>query len=450
MYEDKKFFILGMARSGYEVAKLLGGMHNKILITDIKEQDEKHVEELKNMGIEYVITNSPEELLDSTYDYVIKNPGIHMDHKCVIRAKELNIPIINEVELSYHLLPENVQIIGVTGSNGKTTTVTLIDKIFKKANLNYHLAGNIGYPLASLVKKIKSDDILLMEISDHQLLDMYDFKTNISVLTNISPTHLDLHGTYEHYKNTKKRIFNNHTNKDIAIINSDNNDALEITKDIPSIKEYFSSKEKKQAYIYNEVIYYKDEEIVKIKDIKIKGSHNYENIMAAIMVVKKFGVSNEVIRDVLSNFNGVEHRIEFVRTVKGVDYYNDSKSTNPKSTITALSSFDNPIVLILGGYDRKEDFNVLKDYIDNVKYIVGYGQTKEKVKEFAIDNNIPYSLVENIKEVVPICYDKAVNGDVVLLSPACASWDQYDHFEERGDEFKFLVNNLGDENICQK
>ena len=172
--------------------------------------------------------------------------------------------------------------------------------------------------------------------------------------------------------------------------------------------------------------------------------------MAAIMVVKKFNVSNDIIKEVLGTFNGVEHRIEFVRTLNGVDYYNDSKSTNPKSTITALSSFENPTILILGGYDRKEDLSVLSKYIKNVKYIVGYGQTKEKVKLFAENNNIPCSIVDTIKEVVPICYKEAKENDVVLLSPACASWDQYDHFEERGDEYKELVNKLGDENICQK
>mgnify|MGYP004513318597 CR=1 FL=1 len=450
MYENKKFFILGMARSGYEVAKLLASMNNEILITDIKEQDAKHVQELIDLGVNYVITNEPENLLDSSYDYMIKNPGIHLDHKCVIKAKELNIPIINEVELAYHLLPKDINIIGVTGSNGKTTTVTLIYEILKKANLNVHLGGNIGFPLSSLVKEIKQNDILLMEISDHQLLDMYDFKTNISVLTNISPTHLDLHGTYEHYKYTKKRIFNNHTNNDIAILNFDNNDVLEITKDIPSKIEYFSSTEKKDAYIDDGTIYYSNEAVINIKDIKIKGSHNYENIMAAIMVVKKFNVSNDIIKEVLGTFNGVEHRIEFVRTLNGVDYYNDSKSTNPKSTITALSSFENPTILILGGYDRKEDLSVLSKYIKNVKYIVGYGQTKEKVKLFAENNNIPCSIVDTIKEVVPICYKEAKENDVVLLSPACASWDQYDHFEERGDEYKELVNKLGDENICQK
>lgn len=450
MYDNKKMFILGMARSGYEAAKLLLKRNNQVLITDIKEQNEEQVEELKKLGVKYIITDKPDELLDKTYDYVIKNPGIHPDNKCVVKAKQLGIPVINEIEMAYHLLPKDIKIIGVTGSNGKTTTVTLINEMLKKEGISFHLGGNIGYPLSGLVKDIESGDVLLVEISNYQLLDMYDFKTDISVLTNISPTHLDLHGTYEKYRDTKKGIFNNHNASSIAILNYDNSDVLEITKDIPSKKEYFSSKEHKDAYICNDAIYYNNEEIVKLNDIKIKGNHNYENIMAAIMVVKKFNISNETIKEVLNEFKGVEHRIEYVKTVNGTDYYNDSKSTNPKSTITALQAFKSPTILILGGYDRKEDFNVLKEYVDNVKLIVGYGETKEKIKEFALNNNISCETVENIKEVVSVCSEKAIKGDVVLLSPACASWDQYEHFEDRGDEFKELVNNLGDENLCQK
>lgn len=444
MYNNKKIFILGMAKSGYQAAKLLIKGNNDILITDIKEQDPDQVAELVNQNVKYIITSTPEELLDETYDVVIKNPGIHMDHACVIKAKELGIPIINEVELAYHYLPEDVDIIGVTGSNGKTTTVTLIYEMMKEANLPVHLAGNIGYPLSQIVEDIKPHDILLMEISDHQLLDMYDFKTHISVLTNLSPTHLDLHGTYEHYVETKSKIFNHHTDSDIAILNGSNSDVLKLTKEIPSQKEYFNSKNEvgAKAYYQNGTIKYANQDVVDCSSIKIKGIHNYENIMASIMVVKQFSVTDDCIQSVLKRFNGVEHRIEYVRTWNGIDFYNDSKSTNPMSTITAIRSFEQPIILIMGGYDRKENFDVLKGDLQHIKYIVAYGQTQDKVYEFAQNYQIPCSKVNTIRETIKEVLEQAETGDVVLLSPGCASWDQYDHFEERGNEFKEYINEL--------
>lgn len=442
MYTESKIFILGMAKSGYEAAKLLSNYNNKILITDKMKQSENEIEELKSLGIEYKMTDCPEELLDETFNVLIKNPGVPNTNKAVIKAKKLNIPIINEVEMAFQFLPKNVSIIGVTGSNGKTTTVTLIYEILKKDKKHTLLGGNIGLPVSALVNKTKENYILVLEISNYQLLDMYKFKTNISVLTNISPTHLDLHGTYDNYKIAKKRIFMNHKKGDLAVLNYDNKDVLEITNDIPSEKLYFSSLEKKDAYIENETIFYKDEEIIKLKDIKIKGIHNYENIMTAIIVTKQYNVSNESIKEVLKDFNGVEHRIEFVRNINGVAFYNDSKSTNPKSTITALKAFSEPTILIMGGYNRNEDFSVLKDDLKNVKFIVGYGASKDKIAEFAINNNINYQTVEKIKDVVELAYNQSTTGDVVLLSPGCASWDQYNHFEERGIEFKELVNNL--------
>ena len=200
MIKNKKVFILGMARSGYEVAKLLSKYNNDILITDMKEQDPNHVKELEELGVKYIVSEQPEYMLDASYDYVIKNPGIRKDHKCVLMALELGIPVINEVEVAYFFFPKDITIIGITGSNGKTTTTTLIYEILKEANLPVYLGGNIGFPVASLVEKVKNGDILVLEISDHQLVDMYDFKTNISVLTNLSEVHIDFHGTYEKYK----------------------------------------------------------------------------------------------------------------------------------------------------------------------------------------------------------------------------------------------------------
>ena len=440
MFENKKIFILGMARSGYEAAKLLSG-NNEILVTDKKEQELSKVKELEDMGVKVIISEDPIDLLDESYDYVVKNPGIKLDHPIIVKANSLNIPVINEVEVAYHFLP-NVKIIGITGSNGKTTTTTLTYELLKSAKLPVHLGGNIGYPLCSLVNMCKDGDILVLEISGHQLHDCYDFKTDISVMTNLSEVHIDHFGSYDNYKYNKSLIFRHHTDKDIAIINKDNNDVMEVTKDIKSKKLYFSSKSIADACIKDDNIIIKDEAIININDIKIKGMHNYENIMCALLVAKEFGVSNEVIRNVLTTFNGVEHRIEFVKNVNGVDFYNDSKATNVKSTQIALNTFKNPTILILGGLDRGHSFEGLKEYLGNTKAIVCYGETKNRIKEFSDSIGIDCYVVDDLVEATKKSYELASDGYTVLLSPACASWDQFKCFEDRGNLFKETVNNL--------
>lgn len=441
MYNDKKIFILGMARSGYEVAKLLSKHNNDITITDMKEQDPTQVAELINLGVKYVITNSPEDLLDDTFDVLIKNPGIIKTHPCVIKAKKLNIKVVNELEVAYTFLPK-VKIVGITGSNGKTTTTTLIHEILKKGGIPVHLGGNIGFPLSSLVDKVKIGDTLVIEISDHQLIDMYDFKTDISILTNLYQNHLDFHGSYDAYKIVKKKIFNNHTNKDIAIINKGSNESLELTKDIISSKIYFSAGIKCECCIDGDYIVYNDEKIINTNDIKLQGLHNYENVMCAIIVAKQFNISNEIINSILTTFGGVEHRIEFVRTYKERDFYNDSKSTNVDSTIIALDSFKRPTILIMGGLDRGHLFDDLRGHMKNVKLVICYGETKDRIKLWCDENNIECivknTLIDSTNEAWHISKEK----DIILLSPACASWDQYKRFEDRGDEFKAVVNNI--------
>ena len=442
MIENKKILILGMARSGVSVAKLLAEYNNNILITDMKEQESTVLKELHNLNIEVVIKENQEELLDESYDLVVKNPAIRKDNLAVLKAKSLNIPIINEVEVAYKFLPSDVTIIGITGSNGKTTTTTITYELLKTTGRNVFLGGNIGIPLSSIVKEIKSGDLLVLEISDHQLCDMYDFKTNISAITNLSEVHLDFHGSYEEYKRMKKRIFNHHALHDIAILNKENVDVLKLTQDISSKKIYFSIKEKTDVYLDHNRIFYFGEEILNIEDIKIKGNHNYENIMVAITIAKQYGVTNEKIKEFLSEFNGVEHRIEFVRTVRNRKFYNDSKATNNESTIIALDSFKEKTVLIMGGLDRNIPFDSIASHLQNVSGIMAYGETKEKIKDFAIQNHIPIIITDTLEEATLMAYQQSEEGDVILLSPACASWDQFESFEVRGNTFKKIVNHL--------
>ena len=439
MFENKKIFILGMARSGYEAAKLLSDYNNEIIVTDGKVQKEELVSELEFLGVKVIITGDQLSLLDDSFDYVIKNPGIKYDNPVVVKAKELGIKVINEVEMAYSFLDKSVNIIGVTGSNGKTTTTTLISEFMKNSFDNVYLGGNIGIPLSNFVRDIKSNSYLVLEISDHQLCDMYDFKTNVSVLTNITPTHLDFHKSYEVYQMTKKKIFNNHTSDDLAIINKDDEVSMKITDDIKSTKVYYGHDKTNLAYYDEEGIYYDGKLVIKLDDIILKGKHNYQNIMGAIIAVKKYGVTDEVIQKVLKEFKGVEHRLEYVDTINGVTYYNDSKATNCVSTITALNSFDKPTILLLGGYDRGHSFHDLDDSMKNVKCVVCFGETKNRIEEFCNDLNIKCYKNDTLKEAMNVVKDICTPGDVVLLSPACASWDQYDRFEDRGDEFKNLV-----------
>lgn len=445
MYKNKKILVLGMARSGYEVAKLLSKHDNKILVTDKKDQDISHIEELEELGVTFIKSEDPINLLDSSFDLVIKNPGIRYDHPLILKAIELGVRVENEIEVAYHFLPKDAFIIAVTGANGKTTTTTLCYEFACKTGKTVHLGGNIGYPLSSIVNNVKSGDIVVLEISAQQLHDCYDFKPNVSILTNLVPVHIDFFGDYENYINHKLKIFMNHTNDDIAIINKGNLDSFESTKNIKSKKIYFSSNTPdSDIYIKEGAIYYNDERIINLNDIRIKGMHNYENIMCAIVATKMLGISNNDIKEVLDKFVGVEHRMEFVGKVNGREFYNDSKATNVKSTEIALNAFNTPVILLLGGLDRGHSFEDLSDDLSYVTHVISYGETKDRIKEFALKYNKDCVVVNTLSEAVKCAYSISNSGDTILLSPACASWDQFESFEKRGEVFKEEVGKLNE------
>ena len=442
MFKNKKILVLGMARSGYQVAKLLSKYKNNIIVTDKKDQDDDHIAELNELGISFIKSDDPLNLLDSSFDLVIKNPGIRYDHPLILKAIDLKIDVVNEIEVAYHFLPKDAFVIAITGSNGKTTTTTLCYEILRQAKKNVHLGGNIGYPLSQIVENVKPNDIVVLEISAQQLHDCYDFNPNISILTNLIPVHIDFFGDYENYINHKLKIFMNHNGSNIAILNKSNLDEYNATKNIKSKKIYFSSSTLADAYIEGTSICYNNEKIIDLDDIKLKGNHNYENIMCAIIAAKELNVSNEAINEVLNKFVGVEHRLEFVKNVNGRKFYNDSKATNVKSTEIALQAFKEDTILLLGGMDRGHSFDDLSDDLNYVKAIVCYGETKNRIKEFFDKLNISCNIVDNLEEAIEHAYSISKNGDVILLSPACASWDQFDSFEKRGELFKKVVNNI--------
>lgn len=435
MYKNLKILILGGAKSGLSVAKLIA-KDNDVTLTDMNNLSGEQENVLKELGVKIIISKDQTSLIDSSWDLVIKNPAIMYTSEVYQKCLELNLNVVTEMEVAYDFLPRNVKIIGITGSNGKTTTTTMVYELLKKMNKPVVLAGNIGEPLCSALSRIKENDIVLLEISDHQLVDMHKFKTDISVLLNICPTHLDYHGTYEHYKYTKKNIFNNHTDKDIAIINKTDSDALQISEDINSTKVYFNDD---KNYFDDNYIYIDNEKIIDLESISLVGTHNYENILAALLAIKNFGLDKTIIKEFLSDFKGVEHRLEFVVKKDGVKYYNDSKATNPVATITALKTFKKPIHLILGGQERYQDFNELNEYMGFVKHIYAIGTTTDRLEEYASFIKKPITKCYDLKIAMENIKQNTCEDEVVLLSCASASQDQYKRFEDRGLEFKSLI-----------
>ena len=447
MFKDNKILILGFARSGYQAAKLLIKRGNEVYLNDSKTEDkmdQEQVKELRDLGVNLVFGSHPDDLLDSSFNYLIKNPGVPIDHKYVLKARELGIEVINEVEMAYRLLPEGVDLIGITGTNGKTTTTTITYEIMKAAfGDRVHLAGNIGYPLSSILEDVKTGDIIVIECSCQQGENFKEFHPHVGVLTNFSEAHIDFMKTYEHYKEVKARMFYAQDEHDIAIMNYSNSDVVEELKGIKSQKKYFSSKEDVSGcHLVGDKIYYYDEEIMDINDIKIKGMHNVENCMGAIMAVKEYGVSTEIIKDVISNFKGVEHRLEYVDTINGVEFYNDTEATNIKCAQIALASFKKPTIIFLGGLERGQCFEDLTPFMDNVKAIIAIGTCRERVGEFAKSINKDVYIYEHLVDGFDKAVEIASPGDVVLLSPGSASWDQYKECEVRGAEFKQKVADL--------
>ena len=383
----------------------------------------------------------------------------NLDCKLVITDKDIkleNIPVIkvdNTYDTLYYLTKYKlskykIPVIAITGSNGKTTTTTLTYNIMKEAfGDKVFLAGNIGFPLCSILPDVKSGDIIVMEVSCQQLENLTKFRPDVAVMTNLSPAHIDFLKSFENYKRVKAKLFQNQTEKDIAILNIDNEDVMNETKNIKSTTKYFSSKKEiNGCYVKDNAIYYYGDKVISRDQIFIAGMHNVENCMAAIMVVKEFGVSNEIICKVISEFRGVEHRLEYVDTVNGVRFYNDTEATNIKCTQIALSSFDQPITLFLGGLERGQDFHELTPYMKNVSNIIAIGQCRDRVAEYGKELGIPTYVYEFLKDGFSKSVEVTKSNGIILLSPASASWDQYKECEVRGAEFKKKVEELKNEN----
>lgn len=432
--------VLGLAKSGTAAAKLLLQNQFKVRVNDIRPNEE-HVETLKKMGAEVITGSHPLSVLDDI-EIIVKNPGIPYDNVVIEEAQKRNIPIITEVELAWKLVDQ--PIIAITGSNGKTTTTTLIGEMLRKSKQPVQVAGNIGQVAVEIAANLQANEKMVLELSSFQLLGVESFKPNIAIILNIYEAHLDYHKTFANYQEAKWRIFKNQTAEDYLIYNADDPHLQQAIQEAKATLIPFSTKRRLNNGIWaNEhSIYDRDKKLIDRSDIVLVGQHNLENILAAIGAAKLAGATHDGIVDVLTSFAGVKHRLEFVANINERLFYNDSKATNILATQKALQSFNQPTILLAGGLDRGNDFDDLIPYLAKVKMMVVFGETAEKLRLLGKQVNIKTIHVEDVKEAVKVAFQHSNQGDVILLSPACASWDQYRTFEERGDMFVHTVHTL--------
>ncbi|MEN1966970.1 UDP-N-acetylmuramoyl-L-alanine--D-glutamate ligase [Lentibacillus sp. N15] len=434
--------VLGLAKSGTAAAKLLLDSHITVRVNDKKaSNDDENVQALRQMGAEVIVGSHPLAVLDGM-ELLVKNPGIPYDNPIVQAAQERNIPVITEIELAGNMVEGSI--IGITGSNGKTTTTMLTAQMLSASKEPVQLAGNIGTVASDVARTLKPEEKMVLELSSFQLMGIQTFKPKIAVLLNIFSAHLDYHGSFENYKAAKCNIFENQTADDYLIYNADQEVVASAVKSADATFVPFSTKRKQEngAWADDTSIYFKNEKIIDKREIALVGEHSLENILAAVSAAKLSGAVNDGIREVLTTFTGVRHRLQYVDTINKRIFYNDSKATNILATQKALSSFQAPTILLAGGLDRGNGFDELLPYLTNVKMMVLFGETKKKLQSLAKRAGIQTTMCENVEDAVHIAYEKSNPDDVILLSPACASWDQYQTFEERGDMFVQAVHTL--------
>lgn len=453
----EKCLVQGLGKSGMSALKALKKLGIYARGTDKRPREELTGE---NTGIswldEYYIENNKALEKLEEFDTLIKSPGISFENNIVKKAIEKGIRVIDEIEFAYSFFGSGVKIIAVTGTNGKTTTTSLIGHIFKASEYRCYVAGNIGEPLSSLIGRVRDGDIIVVEVSSFQLEGIMTFKPDVAVLLNLAPDHLDRHKNFLEYVKAKARIFENQSKEDIAVLNLDDENCLNLLSNYEGYRLYFSTTEKVEngAYQKKDNLVMKrwgeDIEVIKKEDIKIPGEHNIANILASMCVASTFEFPPRIIEERVKSFKGVEHRLEMLGDIKGVRFYNDSKATNVKASEIALeavisTSYKEPLIIILGGMDKGEDFDnlALKIKKINAQAII-YGETasklEETLKKYSFKN---LKKVISLEEAVYEAFNLAKESGTVLFSPACASWDMFNNFEERGKLFKEEVFKRG-------
>ncbi len=461
-YRNQEVVILGLAKSGQAVAKVFHEYGAKVTVNDMKQKaDCPEAEELERLGIEVICGSHPETLLHPGVSVLVKNPGIKYTIAPIRQAQRLGIEIVTEVEVAYHL--SEVPIIGITGSNGKTTTTTWIGSMLEEAGLFPVVAGNIGTPLCDAVRNSDTAKWMVVELSSFQLKGTVNFHPQIACLLNVYETHMDYHGSMDDYIESKLKMLDRQTASDIAVLNWDDPVCRSAAGRTQARIVPFSYSQELTNGVYLEhgadagssVIVYRDENghkrvVLAVDEIGIPGNHNVENALAATAVALSAGAPVSVVAACLKAFRGVEHRLEFVRDVEGIAVYNDSKATNPAAAAKSIESFTQPIVWVAGGQDRGTSFDSMLPVLkERVKGVVALGETKADIvatarragieKAFSVDtaNN-----ADAVEQAVRKAAELAESGDVILFSPACASWDMFVSYEQRGRMFKASVHNL--------
>ena len=448
MKEKNKFLMIGLGKSGLAMIEYLDALGKKVLAYDNNKDLKIQIEDYKN--VEFYIGKNPSG--EENIEQVIISPGVPTDLLFVKKFIERGIEVIGEVEFAYRHSKGNF--VGVTGTNGKTTTTTLLGEFFKKSGLDTKVVGNIGNPVIEAVREASENTWYVSELSSFQLEMIKEFRCHIAGFLNLTPDHLNRHGSLQIYGEMKSNIFRNQTKSDYAVLNYEDNYVCHLGEKLVSKVLFFSTKREvpcgiylKDGYIY-ENITGSTNQLFDRKSVLLAGNHNMENVLMAMCMAHCANISFDCMKSVLSSFEGVEHRLEFVEMIDGVRYINDSKGTNPDASVKAVEAFEKNIILIAGGMDKKVPFDKFVEtftgkYLGKVKILILLGETKYLIKNCAQEHGFnSIELVNNMEEAVTIAHQKATDGDIVLLSPACASWDMYDSYEIRGEDFKNRVRGL--------
>jgi UDP-N-acetylmuramoylalanine--D-glutamate ligase len=449
-FSNKRVLVVGLGKSGVASALYLKSKGARVTISDSKPQEEfkEEIPVLLDNGIA-VETGGHGDRTFQGQDLIVVSPGVPVDAKPLVQARALGEKVIGEIELAAEVFPGTI--IAITGSNGKTTTTTLAGEIVAAGGFSTIVGGNIGTPAISLVEGADRKTVAVLEVSSFQLETIQAFHPHIAVILNITPDHLDRHRTFAVYTDAKARIFENQTAKDFSVLNADDRTCVELAGRTNGQVFWFSRKKevKQGAYVHEGHVFFRDSggqtEILQVSDIPLKGAHNIENVLAAVCVGALQGCKPEQIRKAVREFTAVEHRLEHVATIRGVEYYNDSKATNVDATIKALESFPANIHIILGGKDKGSDYTVLSDLLRaRVKRVYTIGAAAAKI-ESQIKGSIDILHAETLENAIKRATDSAKPGDVILLAPACASFDQFRSYEHRGRVFKEVVAEIAEQ-----
>lgn len=442
--QHKKVLVLGLAKSGVAAAELLHDLGAFVTVNDAKSFDANpEAQSLLAKGITVICGRHPEDLLDEGFELIVKNPGIPYSNPIIADAINRQLPVITEMELAY--LVSEAPFIGITGSNGKTTTTTLLFEMLEHGNRQPLIAGNIGTVACSVAAAATKEQVLVTELSSFQLMGTRTFKPHIAILTNIYEAHLDYHSSFEEYADAKFAITRNQDEHDYFIYNAEQPIVVAYAAKSKAQKIPFTTSGRAAEGISADAtaIYWQGEYLFDRSSIVLPGEHNLQNILCAVAAALLVECPLAAIKEILATFAGVKHRTQFVRNWQGVQIYNDSKATNCLATKSALSAFSQPIVLLAGGLDRGHSFEELRNVMENVKAVVAFGETGARFIEFAKSCGVEQTVAAtNVEDAVMYAAKLVTAGDVMLLSPACASWDQYASFEIRGDLFIDAVMKL--------